>query len=195
MIIEDGTGSGKKAKVNADNKVEVSAITLSEYEEAALDGRAFNINTEIIALTGTGESAVLYVKNNEAQPISIQGFFIGVGTLSGTSSESILVQAFTNPSGGTIVDNASAITIANRDLGSTKTFSIDAYKGVDGDTLTGQDTTPILYQFQGGSSRVFGTVNLVLPRGASIGVTIDLNTTGGANIYAGFTGFVRKEEE
>ena len=195
MIIEDGTGSGKKAKVNADNKVEVSAITLSEYEEAALDGRAFNINTEIIALTGTGESAVLYVKNNEAQPISIQGFFIGVGTLSGTSSESILVQAFTNPTGGTIVDNASAITIANRDLGSTKTFSIDAYKGVDGDTLTGQDTTPILYQFQGGSSRVFGTVNLVLPRGASIGVTIDLNTTGGANIYAGFTGFVRKEEE
>ena len=195
MIIEDGTGSGKKAKVNADNKVEVSAITLSEYEEAALDGRAFNINTEIIALTGTGESAVLYVKNNEAQPISIQGFFIGVGTLSGTSSESILVQAFTNPTGGTIVDNASAVTIANRDLGSTKTFSIDAYKGVDGDTLTGQDTTPILYQFQGGSSRVFGTVNLVLPRGASIGVTIDLNTTGGANVYAGFTGFVRKEEE
>ena len=195
MIIEDGTGSGKKAKVNADNKVEVSAITLSEYEEAALDGRAFNINTEIIALTGTGESAVLYVKNNEAQPISIQGFFIGVGTLSGTSSESILVQAFAIPTGGTIVDNASAITIANRDLGSTKTFSIDAYKGVDGDTLTGQDTTPILYQFQGGSSRVFGTVNLVLPRGASIGVTIDLNTTGGANIYAGFTGFVRKEEE
>lgn len=195
MIIEDGTGSGKKAKVNADNKVEVSAITLSEYEEAALDGRAFNINTELIALTGTGESAVLYVKNNEAQPISIQGFFIGVGTLSGNSSESILVQAFTNPTGGTIVDNASAITIANRDLGSTKTFSIDAYKGVNGDTLTGQDVTPILYQFQGGSSRVFGTVNLVLPRGASIGVTIDLNTTGGANIYAGFTGFVRKEEE
>lgn len=195
MIIEDGTGSGKKAKVNADNKVEVNAITLSEYEEAALEGRAFNINTELIALTGTGESAVLYVKNNEAQPISIQGFFIGVGTLSGTTSDSILVQAFVNPTGGTIVDNASAITITNRDLGSTKTFSIDAYKGVDGDTLTGQDATPILYQFQGGSSRVFGTVNLVLPRGASIGVTIDLNTTGGANIYAGFTGFVRKEEE
>ena len=194
MIIEDGTGSGRKAKVTTENKLRVSSTTLSEDKLAAVEGRAFNINTEIIALTGTGESAVLYVKNNESEDISIQGFFVGVGTLSGTSSDSILVRAYINPTGGTLISNAVDVTVTNRNLGSTKTFSLDVYKGVDGDTITGQDATPILYQFQGGSSRVFGNVNLVLPRGASIAVTIDLNTTGGANIYAGFTGFVRKEE-
>ena len=194
MIIEDGTGSGRKAKVTTENKLRVSSTTLSEDKLAAVEGRAFNINTEIIALTGTGESAVLYVKNNESEDISIQGFFVGVGTLSGTSSDSILVRAYINPTGGTLISNAVDVTVTNRNLGSTKTFSLDVYKGVDGDTITGQDATPILYQFQGGSSRVFGNVNLVLPRGASIAVTIDLNTTGGANIYTGFTGFVRKEE-
>lgn len=192
-IIEDGTGSGKKAKVNQDNKLETSSVTLSEYEEAALDGRAFNANTEILALTGTGESAVFYLKNNESQDVSIQGFFVGVGALSGTTSDSVLVRAYFNPTGGTLITDESAITVVNRDAGSAKTFNFDCYKGGDGKTITGQDATPVLYQFQGGSSRSFGSVNLVIPRGTSIAITIDLNTTGGANVYAGFTGFLRQE--
>lgn len=193
MILEDGAGSGKKAKVNNDNKLETSSVSLTEYEEAALDGRAFNANTESLALTGTGESAVFYLKNNESQDVSIQGFFVGIGTLSGTTSDSVVVRAYFNPTGGTLITDESPITVVNRDAGSSKTFSFDCYKGGDGKTITGQDTAPVLYQFQSGSSRVFGSVNLVIPRGTSIAITLDLNTTGGANIYAGFTGFLRKE--
>jgi hypothetical protein len=193
-ILEDGGGSGKRCKVSSDNKLETRSVTLTEYEEAALNGRAFNANTEILALTGTGESALIYLKNNESQDVSIQGFFVGVGALSGTTSDSVLVRAYLNPTGGTLITDENEVTVVNRDAGSAKSFDFDCYKGGDGKTITGQDPVPILYQFQGGSSRVFGTVNLVIPRGTSIAVTIDLNTTGGANVYTGFTGFLRNGE-
>lgn len=194
-IIEDGSGSGKKAKVDVNNRLNVNGITLTEYELAALEGRAFNANTKLLALTNDTEHAVFYLKNNELTPVSIQGWFIAISSVTGTPSSTPLAQVWFNPTGGTIVSDANAIPVVNRDAGSAKTFSFDCYKGGDGKTLTGYDAEPVLFQFQNGGGRSFGNVNLVIPPGSSVGITINLNTTGGgANIYTGFTGFIRGEE-
>lgn len=194
-ILEDGAGTGKRAKVDVNNRLFTNAITLTEYELGALEGRAFNANTEDIALTENIEHAVFYLKNNEDKPVSIQGFFIAISAVTGTTSGLPIVRAYFNPTGGTLVSDANAITPVNRDAGSAKTFDFDCYKGADGKTITGQDSTPILYQYQSGGGRSFGSVNLVIPKGSSIAITVNLNTVGGgANIYTGFTGFVRGEE-
>ena len=190
MKIEDGTGTGSIAKVRSDNKLNTYATTVTEYSELSSSGVAFNANTGGVALTTT-DSAVFYLKNNEELDLHIEGFFVGIGAVSGTISDPALIRAYVNPTGGTIVSGASAISVVNRNFGSSRTFDFDCYKGVDGNTLTGQDAEPVLYQYQNANSRTFGTVNLILPRGSSFGVTIDLNTTGGGNIYCGVTGYLK----
>lgn len=192
MIIEDGTGSGNKVKIDSDNRLHTQTISFSEYEQAAIDGRAFNVNTGLVSYSGTGENAMLYLQNNEDKDIFLQAFFVGVATRGATVTDAATVQVVRNPTGGTIVDNAQSIELVNRNFGSNETFDITAYKGADGYTLTGGDTSPVLLHIQGDNSRVFGEVFLVLPKGSSVGIKIDLNTSGSANVYCGFTGFRKK---
>lgn len=192
MIFEDGTGSGNKAKVDSDNRVHTQTISFSEYEQAAIEGRAFNVNTGLVSYTGTGENAAFYLKNNEDKDIFLQAIFVGVTTRSGTVTDAVTATVIRNPTGGTIVDNAQSIDLVNRNFGSNETFDVTAYKGANGYTLTGGDATPVLLHIQGDNSRVFGSVFLVLPKGSSIGIKLDLNTDGSANVYCGFTGFRKK---
>lgn len=190
MKIEDGTGTGNIAKVGSDNRVYTYSKGITEYSQSSSDGLAFNANTGEIALTTT-DSAVFYLKNNEDKDLHIEGFFVGIGAVSGTISDPVLIRAWVNPTGGTIVSGASAITVVNRNFGSSRTFDFDCYKGADGNTLTGYDAEPILLQYQNANSRTFGTVNLVIPRGGSFGVTMDLQTSGGGNVYCGVTGYLK----
>ena len=66
MIIENGVGDATKARVDGNNQVHVFAVTEDEQNSAAEKGQLYNINTGLIALTGTSDSAVLYFKNNES---------------------------------------------------------------------------------------------------------------------------------
>lgn len=194
--LKDGTGSGVSAKVNARQKLEVSANTLTDYEVATLEGESFNINTQFVTYTGDQDHGCLYIKNNEDRDLLLQNFFVGVGTrVGGTPSEAYhLVQAFFNPTGGTLISNAVEAGIVARNAGSTKNFNLDIYKGTSGATVITGGAEPVLYQFQGENSRTFGTVFLVLPKGSSIAVTIDTNTTGSVPIYVGFTGYLIKDD-
>ena len=194
MIIENGGGAPQAwAKVGTDNRLWTKSLSFTEYENASLEGKAFNVNTGLITLTGTGENACIYIKNNRSEDLFLEGFFTGVATRSGTVSDSAVVKVYRNPTGGTIVDDQSAVTLVNRNTGSNETFTdVIAYKAsASGKTLTGQDSEPVLLHIQGSNSRVFGNVFLAVPRGGSVGVTIDLNTDGSSLIYTGFTGFLR----
>lgn len=181
-FIEDGKGNGFKLEINSRNKAEVSSVNRTEYENAVIEGKAFNINTEIFTITGTSESACLYVKNNEEEDIYITGLFA-------YSDFEILLRAYIEPSGGTIVSTADQINITNRKVGNSETFIFDAYKGFDGATVTGQNPTPLLYQVQ--NNRVFGNVNIAIPRGGSIAITLQpsAGNTGDVNVYCGFVGY------
>lgn len=195
--LKDGTGSGISARVNPRQKLEVSANILSDYELATLEGESFNINTQFVTYTGNQDHGCLYIKNNEDRDLLLQDFFVGVGTrVGGTPSEAYhLVQAFFNPTGGTLISGAVPAGIVARNAGSTTTFDLDIYKGVSGATVTTGGAVPVLYQFQGENSRTFGTVFLVLPKGSSIAVTVDTNTTGSVPIYVGFTGYLIDEDK
>lgn len=181
-MIEDGSGSGYKLKINEKNKAEVSGVNRSDFEDAVINQKGFNANTELFVITGTSESACFYLKNNEETDIYITGLFA-------YSDFEVLLKTYVNPTGGTIVSTADSITVLNRKVGGSETFLFDAYKGFDGATITGQNPTPLLYQIHNG--RVFGNVNLCIPRGGSAAITLQpsAGNTGNVNVYCGFVGY------
>jgi hypothetical protein len=92
--VKDGTGTGNLARVDKENRLAVRAIQETEIEKAVLDGRAFNINTEFLPVSSSGENALLYVKNNEDDKLIVAAWFIGTGVNGGTITESSLVRTY-----------------------------------------------------------------------------------------------------
>ena len=190
--IKDGTGTGNVARVDSENKLAVRAVQETEFEKAVLGGRAFNINTELLTITSDTEHALLYIKNNEDLPLIVSAWFIG--TDAGTNGANLgLVRTYFNPTGGTIISGGTDGTAVNRNAGNSRTLEADIKVGGQGFTFTGQDTPAVLYQTQTVSSRVFGNVFLVLPKGSSLVATYDPNGAETIGIYTGFQVYVESE--
>ena len=195
-MITDGTGTGIKAQVSDKNRLLTASVTQSEFEYQTHIGNAFNLNTEDIVIpTGyTGDQGLFYVKNNEASALAVVGWFIGIrdANRTGATSDTNLFKLISNPTGGTLISEASPAFIANRDLGSPRVFDVTAYKAAGGEkTVTGGDDVPLLYQYHT-AGRTFGTVTFSIPRGSSLAITV--NTYGaGFTLYTGFTGYLERD--
>lgn len=192
MIIENGAGDGKKAKVDGNNQLKTFGTTTTSIQAASVGGNAYNINTGPIALTSTTASAVLYFKNDES-PVSGESRFvvdsIAVGIDSaGTTSGIGEIKIIRNPTGGTIISSASAVDMnQNRNFGSSNTLDSLVYKGAEGSTATGGDDLALFYQSAG--TRGFYAVDLVLEKGSSLAVTVDTQTTSGTTtLYVALIG-------
>jgi len=193
MQINDGTGKGYAQKVNSNNQAYTFTVTEDEAQAANALGNAFNINTGAVALTGTSESALLYFKNDESavsgeSDYVITSIIIGIGTRSATVTDAAAITILRNPTAGTIVDNASAAAMkSNSNFGSSNELSDSlVYKGANGYTFTDGTDHALIYMTDG---RMAAPVNIELPKGASVGVKIDLNTSGGANVYCALIGY------
>ena len=189
MIIEDATGKKNGLKVDDNNQMHSFCVTESEKNAAVEDGYAFNINTGIIALTGSNDSAILYLKNNESplngdSDLVIDTIVIGINTISATITERPILTVVRNPTAGTIVSGAStADMVSNANFGSSNTLEDSLiYKGADGNTITDGTDHAIVLCSEGRTT--IPELNIDLPKGSSIGLKLDLNTSGGANVYA-----------
>lgn len=189
MIIENGVGDGTKARVDGNNQLHVFAVTENEQNSAAEHGYLFNINTGIIALTGTSDSAVLYFKNNESpingeSNIIISNLIFGLFTRSATVTDTACATIIRNPTAGTIIDDANvAPIISNSNFGSSNTLddSLIYSASATGKTLTdGTDHAKVLLS-EGRTAAP--ELNIDLAKGSALGVKIDLNTSGGADVY------------
>ena len=118
MIIEDGTGSGRTAGVNLENKLEVVAVTAStEHSTNHSHGLAFNVCAEIIPIgtdpsSGDTESCILYIKNESEKDIIFEGIDIRLG---GSGLEDVIEVRGRNV--GTPIGGSTAAPI-NLNLGS-----------------------------------------------------------------------------
>jgi hypothetical protein len=116
-----------------------------------------------------------------------------VGTRSTTVTDSTILTILRNPTAGTIVDDTTAGDInSNSDFGSNKTLKTTSvfYKGATAKTFT--DGTEHLL-LGAGEGRSFAALDMVLPKGSSIGAKIDINTSGGCNVYLAFIGYLLNE--
>lgn len=182
QIIDPTNKTG--AHVDNNSQLHVFSISETEIQAANSKGLAYNINTGSIGLTSSTASAVLYFKNDEPplngeSGIIIDAIAVGIDDLGTTASDSIIT-VVRNPTAGTIVSGASAVSMnQNRNFGSSNSLDSGtlAYKGAEGNTITDGDDFAQFFQSPG--SRGYYTVDVVLPRGSSIGVKIDTQTTSG----------------
>jgi len=198
-VIQDGTGIGFSAKIDADNRLFTRGVNENEFEHAVRNGRAFNINTEFIEINAgtTAENAIMYVKNNEDNDIILAAWFVGTDASQGSIGATALgpqLKVYYNPTGGTLISDASPVEIVNRQGGSSNTFDLTVYKATGANkTITGQDSAPVLYQTHPQEGRAFGTVYLSLKKGSSLGVVYIPNGVEPIQIYTGFQGFLPEE--
>ena len=192
MKIEDGTGKGYGAKIGSDNRIQVRSVSEPEIIHNCEGGRAYNINTGLISVTG--DATLLYLKNNGDNQFILNS--IALGAFDGiTHSDSPYVTVIRNPNGGDLITDATAVDMnQNRNFGSSKTADIDTYKGKVGGTITGGDDIAILQTNKAGRS--FFTLDFILPKGASIAIKLTANaSSGSANYYAAFIGYFKDDED
>jgi hypothetical protein len=185
--IEDGTGSGDRARIN-NNRLYTNALTLGNFENAVLTGDAYNINTEFLSITTDAEHALLYLKNDGNTDIVIESWFIATDIGSNGSSYG-LAKAYFDPTGGTIISGGTVVNSVNRKGGDSKLPTVTALKGGEGFTFTGT-TDPVLYQTQSAGSRAFGNIKLALEPGKSIVICYKPNGAEPIDIYSGFQFYV-----
>ena len=167
------------------------SVTESESQSATEEGDAFNLNTGIIALSSSTESAIAYYQHNEESAFIIETIVVGVGS-AGTTTDVSTVTLIRNPTAGTIISGASAGDILqNRNFGSSKTLGASTFlKGAEGNTITGGDDFALFFQSAGG--RLAAPLNIELNKGDSIGVKVDTNTTSGStNVYSAIIGHLK----
>ena len=195
MIIEDGTGSGKMAKVNSGQRLYTRSVSNTESQEANSDGDAYNINTGYITLTNDVETPVLYVKNNEDENLMIDAIALGVSSSTGGDTTDITyATVIRNPTDGTIISGATDVDIVgNRNYGSQNTPLVDAYKGATGSTMTDGDEHIIL---QLSTGRAFASINEIIPKGGSIGIKFKpLTSNTSVKVYAALVCFLKNPTE
>ena len=190
--IMDGTGGNYRAKVSSDNKLLTESVTETIYREAVEDARAFNINNYDKTLSAvTGDQAVLYIKNTSAsKSLELVNLFGGFWNFTAGTEGIFKVKVWANPTGGTLLSDASSIEVGNRSAGSLSTFTTDiqVYGATAGGKTFGTlPVTPTVFLSQG-SGRLFVSIDLAIPAGQSYGITVD--TSGGdASYYIGFAGY------
>jgi len=191
--IMDGTGANYRAKVSNTNKLLTEAVTETTYREAVEDSRAFNINDYDKTLSATtGDQAVLYIKNNSTtKSLELVNLFGGFWNFTAGTEGIFKVKVWANPTGGTLISDASSIGIGNRSAGALSVFDTDitVYGATAGGKTFGTlPTVPNAFLIQG-SGRLFASIDLAIPAGQAYGITVD--TAGGdASYYMGFAGYI-----
>ena len=191
MQIEDGTGNSQWLKVNGNKQAHVFAVTESEINAANSLGNQYNLNTGPISLTGTGESAMFYLKNTESAvngetSFIITGLALWTGPRTGTITDDPLWTVIRMPTGGDIISSAVNVDVnSNSNFTSPNVLSSPVYRGKDGGTITGGTD----HIYIAGTGRVFAPLDIQLVAGASFGIKVDINTDGGCNAYAAVIGY------
>ena len=171
FTLRSGTGNGKEASVDDNNRLLVNAITENiENHITEYDGK-FNISTGTLKLTSANPSAVLYFKNNEVYDYSLGSVIYNLGSSTGGTKEA-QCDVYFHVTGGTIVSNATPVDIiANHNLGSSRTLDAHAYKGAQGATYVA-DEYAISSLIKPGNRAVVSLGQVIIPRGESIVVAI-----------------------
>ena len=165
--ITDGTGKGNSAGVDRTGRLLVRSVNETIFQNAAEEGDAYFIGTPIITATTAGESALLYVKNNEDSPLILGDFFITAEATTGGSPSMFRINWYKNP---TSISSGTAIPALNQNFGSSDTLDASIEYGVEGSTVTGGSLAATL-SFPIGQFNNF-TANLILEKGSSFVVTV-----------------------
>lgn len=190
MKIDDGKGSGRQSSVTGRNELLTFSVIESETESANDFGLAYNLNSGEVTGITSGDATLLYYKNGEDDVYVITGIAVGLRGFTGMSDMGV-VTIHRNPTGGDLVTDATDADInSNSNFGSSNILNAGTqfFKGKDSGTVTGGEEYAILYG--GNNGRLFASLNIEVPKGASIAVEITSDATAG-NAYCALIGHLK----
>ena len=157
--LEDGTGSGYRARVDNDNRLHTSAVTFSESAEIARHHADTYLWTSSFS-TNTGEE-VIYIKNTS----TTQNLIIDKATVNSVLTGLFELCTFTGTAGGT------GITGANSNRTSGKTASASSYGDASVTGLTSATRIDLARVPANGRATMELNDVLILGQGDSIAIT------------------------
>ena len=165
------TGGFKQVQVTERGRLAVYSESQSSTTFSAIEGDAYNITTGVLSGISTADSALLYFKYLDDGILIVDSLIVGIDDADANNPQ--LITLLRNPTAGTIVSDASAATIANRNFASSNELTNSLiYKAAapDAETFTDGDTFGIFYAND--NSRLYAELDLVMKKGSSLGVKI-----------------------
>ena len=173
MIIQDGTGTGNKLRINSDNRMENQGTVQTRIADVSVRlGQAFTIATGFTSLTTTASfTGMLWIKNTD---VVGRDMFIEHIRVCGQvmTMEAVQCVVYRNATTGTLISNAVTAHKTNNNFGSANQFNGLAYKGVDADTLTDGDWFTQFVTHVSGHSIIDFNDSIVIPKNSSIGFAL-----------------------
>lgn len=173
-IIQDGSGTNRKARVTQDLRIAVDAITEERSVNNSIkDGKTFILYTDFISFTGSGtdEFGLIYFKNTSDELMLVHHVKVWMGTL----NKVIKLRMYDDPTTGTLISGANLCDINNINMGSANEYPGIAYQGTGGN-LTVTDGMIMGRHFMGSGNQQMMAMMwngaMVLPKGASMAMTV-----------------------
>lgn len=133
MILEDGKGSGIKAEVTAQNRLQVNARAEPSEESESVVGRAFILHAECYTSASTG-GGLLYVKNNDTTfDMHVTRIYIDPFTLTDTDLRCLQIFDPTLSATGTDITSTG---IVQKNRGFADTFDLTLYQADASNAIT-----------------------------------------------------------
>jgi len=165
----DGRGTGYRAQINKENQIETFSVIRSELSSSLDHGKTWNLGTGYLTLTSANASDVLYIKNTGTIPLVIDLYVVLARASTGGSGD-LLIDILRNPTGGTVISDASLANAVNMNFGSNEQPDALFYKGAEGKTLTGNDG--VLRSKTTADNRWLAGILTEIPKGASLGFRV-----------------------
>ena len=188
FILKSGT-TGSTAEVDLNNRLQTFATSETSSTFAAVNGNAFNINTESINLTSANASSLLYLLNTDTLDWSVNRVFYNAEVSTGGSGK-WLAEVLANPTTGTLVSAGTATTPHNLNFGSATALNATTLKGVEGSTLTNGTVRVSTIVPASGTRVLISFDSIILTPGSSIGVRLtppvgntDMDVQVGINLH------------
>ena len=191
MKIEDGGGSGRQAKINGRQEINVFAVIETETEAANDQGLTYNLNSGEVTGITSGDATLLYFKNDESSIYVITAIALGARGFT-SLGDMIVATVYRNPDAGDLISDATAADIkSNSNFGSSNQLAVGSllYKGKNAGTITGGEEFAVIYM--GNNSRVFAALNIELPKGSSIAIKIEGASATAGNAYCALIGHLK----
>lgn len=173
--IQDGSGSGYRAKVDSKNRVHSLAISETAGTEASTNGDLYNVNTGTITLTTANASSLLYMKNTDSVSWIFNRVFYNAGESTGGTGE-FLAEVIANATTGTLITAGTDLDPYNLNFGSSKELTSTTKKGSEGSTLTNGDARVSTIIPASGTRVLIAFDSIIVEPGSSISVTITPQT-------------------
>lgn len=165
--IDDGAGTGNVAKVDSTNRLLVEGVALSIGEEAVLGGVRFEVGAAL-TLTGTAETAVIFLENQQEKTLIIDRFEFAADQSTGGTSDAMALKLYT---GATGITSSTPSQSVNSNFGSSLVLNADVQVG-NGSTsaVTGGNLFGVSYIRFLGQSVFDGP--WAMPRGTAFALTV-----------------------